>query len=82
MRLYYELAEKLHWRTVEEQKLKTAIGNFKSESYGEIIVNTPARYGSAEVRYRYKRFNKMLMRGQVRLAAENEGVSLGREPGL
>jgi len=82
LRLYDELASKYHWPVVPVERLRTAIGNFKSESYGEIIVNTPARYGSAEMRYRYKRFNKMLMRGQVRLAAENEGVALGREAGL
>ncbi|MCU7886230.1 MAG: ATP-binding protein [Candidatus Thiodiazotropha sp. (ex Lucinoma annulata)] len=75
--LYYELGKSLHWVRFDETKLKTAIGNFKSDSCGKIVVNTPARYGSSEMRYRYKRFNNTLMKGHVRLQAEHEGVTLG-----
>lgn len=82
LRLYHELASQQHLQLVDDNRLRTAIGNFASESYGKIIVNTPARYGSFEIRYRYKRFSNTLMRGHVRLNAENEGVTLGREAGL
>jgi Cdc6-like AAA superfamily ATPase len=80
--LYRELSARNRWRAADDKPLKNAIRNFAKESYGEIIVNTPAHYGSQETRYRYKRFREMLMRGQVRLIAENEGTILGREPGL
>lgn len=80
--LYDELANKLHWNRVDVSKLKYAIGNFKNDAYGRIVCNTPARYGATETRYRYKRFSNMLMRGHVRLQAENEGVTLGRQPGM
>lgn len=79
--LYVELARKYSWKVAPETKLRYAIGNFKNPSYGRIITNTPARYGSAEMRYRYKRFSNTLMRGHVRLQAEHEGVTLGK-PGL
>ncbi len=79
LHLYHELASRHHWSTPDENRLRTAIGNFASESYGKIIINTPARYGAVEMRYRYKRFTNTLMRGHVRLNAENEGVMLGRE---
>jgi Cdc6-like AAA superfamily ATPase len=82
LRLYFELASRNHWQAADETRLRTAIGNFASESYGKIIVNTPARYGSVETRYRYKRFANTLMRGHVRLNAENEGARLGHETGL
>ena len=77
--LYSELAREFHWHLKEEKKLRTAISNFGKESCGEIVANTPARYGSAEKRYRYKRFKNMLMRGHVRLQAENEGYTLGKK---
>jgi hypothetical protein len=77
--LHSELARTFHWMQAEEKKLGTAIGNFTKESCGEIVVNTPARYGSTEKRYRYKRFRNMLMRGHVRLQAENEGYTLGKQ---
>lgn len=80
--LYAQLSKRMHWKMADEKALRTAIGNFKSESYGQIIVNTPARYGSSEMRYRYKRFRNMLMRGHVRLQAENEGVTLGKMPSV
>ena len=79
---YGGLAGQLNWNRIDEKKLRTAIGNFKTPQYGNIITNTPARYGSAEKRYRFKRFTNMLMRGHVRLQAESEGVNLGKEPGL
>ena len=75
---YRELAKTHGWITVNEEQLKTAISNFNKVSCGEIIVNTPARYGTSEKRYRYKRFRSTLMRGHVRLQAENEGVTLGK----
>jgi hypothetical protein len=76
--LYSELVREFHWKRVDEPKLRNAISNFGKESCGEVVTNTPARYGSAEKRYRYKRFKNMLMRGHVRLQAENEGCRLGR----
>jgi hypothetical protein len=79
--LYRELAERHHWKVADETKLKYAIGNFKNAAYGRIVTNTPAHYGTQEMRYRYKRFANMLMRGHVRLQAEHGGVTLGREPG-
>jgi len=80
--IYDELAAQLSWTKVDAEKLRNAIGNFKAASCGRIVTNTPARYGSAEMRYRYKRFSNMLMRGHVRLQAENEGVILGTKPGI
>jgi uncharacterized protein len=79
---YRDLARSNSWQIADETRLRSAIGNFASESYGNIIVNTPARYGAVEIRYRYKRFSTNLMRGHVRLCAENEGVTLGRETSL
>jgi hypothetical protein len=80
--LYKELASRYNWKLAEETKLKYAIGNFKNASYGKIVSNTPANYGTQVIRYSYKRFSNMLMRGHVRLQAENAGVTLGREPGM
>jgi len=82
LQMYHELEHRLGWKSVDESKLKNAIGNFKNDAYGKIIMSTPARYGSAEIRYRYKRFSNMLMRGHVRLQAEQDGVTLGRQPGM
>lgn len=82
MRLHAELADRQHWTIPTWKKLKTAVGNFKSENYGNIVTSTPARYGTFLTRYRYKRFSSSLMRGHVRLQAENEGVVLGRQTGL
>jgi Cdc6-like AAA superfamily ATPase len=76
--LYHELVKHHNWTLVDEDQLRTAIGNFNKSSYGEIIVNTPSRYGESEIRYRYKRFRNTLMRGHVRLQAENEGITLGK----
>ena len=82
IRIYDGLARRLNWNRPDTEKLKYAIGNFKNSSYAHIVTNTPARYGSVAKRYRYKRFSNMLMRGHVRLQAENEGVTLGSQPGL
>jgi uncharacterized protein len=82
LQLYEELTNKMHWPRADEEKLKNAIGNFKNDNHGKIVTNTPARYGSTETRYRYKRFANPLMRGHVRLQAENEGVNLGIQPGM
>jgi len=76
-RLYVELTSEHHFQRIEQSKLTNAIGNFKKETYGRIIVNTPARYGSKETRYNFRRFTSPLMRGHVRLQAANEGVELG-----
>ena len=75
--LFDEIATKYGWEKAEDKKLRKAISNFASPSHGEIIVNTPARYGETKIRYRYKRFNNTLMRGHVRLQAELEGIQLG-----
>ncbi|WP_027853498.1 ATP-binding protein [Marinobacterium litorale] len=80
--LYKELAKMYNFHVEDDSKLKTAINNLKNVSCGEIIENTPARYGGVEKRYRYKRFSSTLMRGHVRLQAEKEGYKLGRETGL
>jgi hypothetical protein len=80
--LYYELASKYHFDRTTEDKLRSAIGNLKNTPCGKIIRNTPARYGSVEQRYRYKRFSNTLMRGHVRLQAEQEGYTLGTEKGI
>ncbi len=74
---YRELAKNHAWSQAPDTKLRTAINNFKLPSLGHIIINTPARYGTTETRYRYKRFANMLMKGHVRLQAENEGIKLG-----
>ncbi|MEW7989828.1 MAG: ATP-binding protein [Candidatus Thiodiazotropha sp.] len=79
---YYELITKYSFTRAEESKLKSAIGNLKNEPCGKIIRNTPARYGSVEQRYRYKRFSNTLMRGHVRLQAESEGYTLGEQKGI
>ena len=80
--LYNQLVSTLGFHRVEESKLKSAIGNLKNESCGNIVTNTPARYGSVEQRYRYKRFSSTLMRGHVRLQAECEGYTLGSNKGM
>lgn len=80
--LYNELVSKYHFNRASEEKLKSAIGNLKNEPCGKIIRNTPARYGSVQQRYRYKRFSNTLMRGHVRLQAEKEGYTLGSEKGI
>ncbi|MEQ8690814.1 MAG: ATP-binding protein [Pseudomonadales bacterium] len=76
--LYMELCSEHSWPKATEKALRTAISNFSKENHGQIISNTPARYGATEMRYRYKRFTSTLMRGHVRLQAENEGTRLGR----
>ena len=80
LRMYEELGRKRHWPRADGGKLRNAIGNFKTPKYGAIITHTPNRYGSIGMRYRYKRFSNTLMRGHVRLQAENEGVILGTQP--
>jgi hypothetical protein len=82
IRIYQELCSYYGWTTATDTKLRNAIGNFGKENYGNIVRNTPARYGSADIRYRYKRFCLALMRGHVRLQAEQEGVKLGNKAGL
>lgn len=76
---YKVLTDRMNLSEADETKLRTAIGNFNKESYGSIIMNTPAAYGSATIRYRYKRFSDTLMRGHVRLQAEKAKVKLGRQ---
>ena len=74
---YTELCKKNGWTETDLRKVRNALNNMKGESYGEIIRITPAKYGSAERRYRYRRFRNPLMKGYVRLQAEHEGVQLG-----
>jgi Cdc6-like AAA superfamily ATPase len=54
---YYELARKFSWGSTEEKKFSNASNNMRGESYGNIIRITPAKYGSAETRYRFRRCN-------------------------
>lgn len=79
---YKELARANNWAIASDEKIRNAISNLGKENYGALVINTPARYGSADKRYRYKRFKETLMRGHVRLQAEDEGVSIGRRVGI
>lgn len=74
---YRELAQKYSWSVPGSNKLNNAQNNMRKESHGEIIRITPAKYGSTETRYRFRRFTNPLMKGYVRLQAEHEGVQLG-----
>lgn len=75
---YKELAQVNHWKVTTSKKISAAVGNFRQQGYGNILRHTPAKYGSAEKRYRYYRFSNPLMKGHVRLQAELEGTSLGQ----
>lgn len=67
---------------IDDKKFKTASNNMRTEGYGNIIRMTPAKYGSAETRYRFRRFSDPLMKGYIRLQAESEGYQLGKDLGL
>lgn len=82
LELYSELVAANGFKRVTDDKLRTAIGNFKKDNYGAIVVNTPSRYGASSTRYRFKRFSNTLMRGHVRLQAEREGIDLGKNVGF
>lgn len=75
---YLELCKKFSWSPTTDQKFKNASNNMRTESHGEILRITPAKYGSFETRYRYRRFSNPLMKGYVRLEAENDGVQIGK----
>jgi type II secretory pathway predicted ATPase ExeA len=78
IRVYLELARRELWPDEPEARLQDTITLFSEDRFGAIVVNTPIRYGSQAIRYRYKRFANSLMRGHVRLQAEREGVQLGQ----
>lgn len=67
---------------INDKKFKTASNNLRNEGYGNIIRMTPAKYGAAETRYRFRRFSDPLMKGYIRLQAEGEGYQLGKNLGL
>lgn len=75
---YRELMQRLPTKhaDADDAKLRTAISRLSQQPYGAIVKNMPNRYGSEEKVYRYKRFTETLMRGHVRLRAENEKVTL------
>lgn len=75
---YLELCKNFSWSPTTDQKFKNASNNMRTESHGEILRITPAKYGSSETRYRYRRFSNPLMKGYVRLEAENVGVQIGK----
>jgi conflict system STAND superfamily ATPase len=77
IRGYRELSQRSYWTEEPNSRVRTAITRLNQENYGRIVTNTPIRYGSRALRYRYKRFTNNLMRGHVRLQAEAEGVQLG-----
>jgi Cdc6-like AAA superfamily ATPase len=72
-----KVGEKLSWILPDHKTLSKRLTRLGTDEYGKIVVNTPKRCGSDEKRYRYKRFSSSLMRGHVRLIAENEGFQLG-----
>lgn len=65
------------WPDADATKVAAALRNAE---YGAILTLTPKKYGSEERRYRFQRFTQPLMRGYVRLRAEEEGVHLGAVP--
>jgi AAA ATPase-like protein len=78
VRIYRELAVRYGWPEEEEERVQSAIQRLNTPEYGSIVSNTPLRYGSSDIRYRYKRFSEHLMRGHVRLQAEQDDVQLGQ----
>jgi type II secretory pathway predicted ATPase ExeA len=78
VRTYRELVAKYGWPEADEERLQASIQRLNTAEYGSIVTNTPIRYGSSDIRYRYKRFAEHLMRGHVRLQAEQEDVRLGQ----
>lgn len=74
---YLELCRRFSWASTEDSKFTNASNNMRNEGYGNIIRITPAKYGSSETRYRFRRFTNPLMKGYVRLEAENEGIQIG-----
>ncbi len=79
---YHELGQKSSWELTSHKKFSAASNNMRNENYGHIIKLTPAKYGSAETRYRFRRFSDPLMKGYVRLQAESAGFALGERPQL
>jgi hypothetical protein len=66
-----------HW---PEADVGTIVGRLRTAEWGAILTLTPKKYGSDEKRYRFQRFTHSLMRGYVRLRAEEEGTQLGGLP--
>lgn len=60
-----------------EADVGLVVGRLRTSEYGTILTLTPKKYGGEEKRYRFQRFTHSLMRGYVRLRAEEEGVQLG-----
>lgn len=82
---YSELAKKQKWTDLGEPSIRKILSRLKGTSHGEIIMAPGKKYGvtkPSERRYRYHRFRENLMRGYVRLRAEDEGCQLGRRPNL
>lgn len=79
---YQELCKKFSWSPTEGRKFTNATNNMKSASHGNIIRITPAKYGSTKTRYRFRRFTNPLMKGYIRLQAEDEGYRLGKSQTL
>ncbi len=75
---YRNLASKYSWTPTDKSKFANASNNMRKENYGDIIRITPAKYGSSEARYRFRRFTDPLMKGYIRLQAEQEGYPLGQ----
>jgi len=67
---------------ISQARFVTASNNLRSEGFGNIISMTPAKYGATETRYRFRRFSNPLMKGFIRLQAENDNFSLGENPPL
>ena len=78
VRVYRELARRESWPEETDERVQYAMARLSEDRFGSIVVNTPIRYGSRDVRYRYKRFADTLMRGHVRLQAEREDTQLGQ----
>lgn len=60
--------------------VQTVAARLRGPEYGSILTLTPKTYGGEEKRYRHQRFSHSLMRGYVRLRAEEEGCQLGNTP--
>ncbi|EFL49832.1 hypothetical protein DesfrDRAFT_3468, partial [Solidesulfovibrio fructosivorans JJ]] len=76
------IGKRMLWTLPDDKTLGIRLQRLGTENHGKIIINTPKRGGTDEIRYRYKRFSNSLMRGHVRLIAENEGVQLGNRTTL
>ena len=76
---YNALCTEHGWESASESQVTNALSNFKKATYGKIVLNTPTRYGTPTSRRGFRRFRDPLMRGHVRLHAEDEKVELGQK---